>query len=362
MKCPKCHADNKSEAKFCRKCGEKLSQVCPNCGAENLPDDNFCDQCGHNLILTSEPTPKPLSAEEKIEKIQKYLPKGIADKILAQRDRIEGEHKQVTVMFCDMEGFTPFADRFGPEETYSVMDQVYEILIHKVHDYEGTVNEMTGDGITQNHFNDLEKLKINRITIAKIEKWITDRQNEVMNILTLRKIIVTLGQIMAYAVRHRYISYNPVRDSERPKGQGKVEKKKIRVLTPAEINALLKAVANLKYKTLFRLAIFSGARQGELLGLKWSDIDWESSQVHIQRTFNNQEWYDVKTETSNRKIDLGPAMISELKKWKVACPPNKLNLIFPNEAGQPINHNNMVNRHFNPALESAEIEKTAFTI
>ena len=50
-------------------------------------------------------------------------------------------------MFCDMEGFTPLVERLGPEEAYSIMDQVYEILIHKVHDFEGTVNEMTGDGI-----------------------------------------------------------------------------------------------------------------------------------------------------------------------------------------------------------------------
>ena len=50
-------------------------------------------------------------------------------------------------MFCDMEGFTPLVGRLGSEEAYSIMDQVYEILIHKVHDYEGTVNEMTGDGI-----------------------------------------------------------------------------------------------------------------------------------------------------------------------------------------------------------------------
>ena len=50
-------------------------------------------------------------------------------------------------MFCDMEGFTSLTEKLGPEEAYSLMDQVYEILIHKVHDYEGTVNEMTGDGI-----------------------------------------------------------------------------------------------------------------------------------------------------------------------------------------------------------------------
>jgi class 3 adenylate cyclase/tetratricopeptide (TPR) repeat protein len=50
-------------------------------------------------------------------------------------------------MFCDMEGFTSLVENLGPEEAYSIMDQVYEILIHKVHDYEGIVNEMTGDGI-----------------------------------------------------------------------------------------------------------------------------------------------------------------------------------------------------------------------
>ena len=50
-------------------------------------------------------------------------------------------------MFCDMEGFTALTEKLGSEEMYSIMDQVYEILIHKVHDYEGTVNELTGDGI-----------------------------------------------------------------------------------------------------------------------------------------------------------------------------------------------------------------------
>jgi class 3 adenylate cyclase/tetratricopeptide (TPR) repeat protein len=81
------------------------------------------------------------------EKIQKYLPHGLVSKVLSQKEKIEGERKQVTVMFCDMEGFTPLVEALGPEESYSIMDQVYEILIHKVRDYDGTVNEMTGDGV-----------------------------------------------------------------------------------------------------------------------------------------------------------------------------------------------------------------------
>jgi class 3 adenylate cyclase/tetratricopeptide (TPR) repeat protein len=147
MKCPKCQIENDADAMFCEECGAKLEVICPECGNSVSPNSKFCKHCGFNLKASIEHSQKYLSPEEKIEKIQKYLPKGIAEKILAQKDKIEGERKQVTVMFCDMQGFTGLSEKIDPEEVYSIMDQVYEILIHKVHDYEGTVNELTGDGI-----------------------------------------------------------------------------------------------------------------------------------------------------------------------------------------------------------------------
>src|SRR4030042_3045831 len=147
MKCPKCQTENSETRKFCSECGASLLLICPQCGFENLPQDKFCGECGHNLSIPSEAKPRELSFDEKLAKIQRYLPKDLTQKILAQRDKIEGERKQVTVMFCDMEGFTTLTEKLGSEETYALMDQVYEILIHKVHDYEGTVNELTGDGI-----------------------------------------------------------------------------------------------------------------------------------------------------------------------------------------------------------------------
>lgn len=216
------------------------------------------------------------------------------------------------------------------------------------------------EGHTRNHFKEFNEIKINRITTAKVERFIMNRQKEGMHLLTLRKILVSLGQIFSYAVRHKYLDYNPLSNAERPRSQGAVEEKKIRILTPDEIKAFLDTVTNQKYYTLFRLAIMSGARQGELLGLMWSDIDWEASQVCIERTFNNQAWYEAKTKASKRKIDIGPGMLSELKRWKLACMPNKLNLIFPNLAGQPMNHNNLVSRHFNPALKKAGIDRIRF--
>ena len=196
--------------------------------------------------------------------------------------------------------------------------------------------------------------------MAKVEKWIRRRQDEGLHIETLRKAIVVLNQIMAYAVRHGYIGYNPVRDAERPRGRGEVTEEKIRILTPDEIKLFLGAVTNQKYKTLFTLAVMSGARQGELLGLKWSDVDWENNQIHVQRTFNNGAWYRAKTVTSNRRIDLGPVVMGELKKWKLACPPNRLHLIFPNASGQPMNHSNMRSRYFFPALDKAGIGRVRF--
>ena len=147
MKCPKCQTENPENLKFCGECGAKLEKVCPHCNSSNPPQFKFCGECGRNLSIPPEAKPKELSFDEKLAKIQRYLPQGLTEKILSQRDKIEGERKQVTVMFCDMEGFTPLVEKLGPEEAYSIMDQVYEILIHKVHDYEGTVNEMTGDGI-----------------------------------------------------------------------------------------------------------------------------------------------------------------------------------------------------------------------
>jgi integrase len=179
------------------------------------------------------------------------------------------------------------------------------------------------EGHLNNHFETINSIKLNRITTETVEKFISEKQNKEMNITTLRKIIVTFNQVMSYGVRHRYIDYNPVRDAERPKRKKEKgnahDKTAIQVLTPNEINALLSVIPNRKYKTLFTLAIFSGARQGELLGLKWSDVDWDNNQIHIQRTFNKKTWYEPKSKTSYRRIDLGPLESTKLPFIMFSC-------------------------------------------
>ncbi len=217
------------------------------------------------------------------------------------------------------------------------------------------------DSITKLHFAELEQLKIDRIDTVRIEKFITARREAKMNLSTLRKILVTLNQIMAYAVRHKYVTVNPVRDAERPRSQGKVsEHDKINILNPEQINTFLGKVTHQKYYLVFLTAIMTGARQGELLGLKWSDIDFQKKQVQIRRTFNHGRFFEPKTKGSTRNIDLSPVVVRELAQWKLINSGGDDELVFPNEEGNPIDCLNMVKRFFYPALKAAECPRVRF--
>jgi integrase len=178
---------------------------------------------------------------------------------------------------------------------------------------------------------------------------------------TVRKVMVTLNQIMAYAVRHRFIEFNPVRDAEKPKSTGKIdETHEMQILNPEQIPKLLEAEPDEKYKTLFLVAILTGARQGEILGLQWQDVDFTKKQIHIRRTFNHEKWFEPKTKGSIRKIDLSPMVVKALAEWKLKSGGKDNGIVFPSEAGTPIGCYNLVRRHFVPALQKAGLQKIRF--
>jgi len=141
MKCPKCGAENRDEAKFCGKCRSKLSRICPQCNSENPPDNTFCDQCGYDLVESKEAPPVDYTEP------QSYTPKHLADKILTTRSSIEGERKLVTVFFADVANYTSISEKLDPEEVHQIMDDCFKILMDEIHKYEGTINQFTGDGV-----------------------------------------------------------------------------------------------------------------------------------------------------------------------------------------------------------------------
>jgi len=233
-------------------------------------------------------------------------------------------------------------------------------LEHKKPNVRITTWEMYS-GHLKHHFNDLDRIRIDMISTTTVEKWIAKRQTDGMCIGMLRKIIVTFNQIMAYAVRHKMIDSNPVRDAERPRRKmDDVVKGNIAVLAPEQIRALLEATPNQKHRTLFLTAIMTGARLGEILGLRWSDVDFEKKQIHIRRTFNHERFFTPKTKGSIRSIDLAPMMVLELRKWKLVSGGNNDKLVFPSEVGSPIGPQNLTRRYFKPALKVAGLPEIRF--
>ncbi len=117
---------------------------CTSCQKENPPSHKFCSECGHILGETAE----PLKGETpKLEEPQSYIPKHLAEKILESKTRLEGERKQVTVLFADVSGFTALSETLDPEEVRSLMNRCLHLIIEQIHTYEGTINKFTGDGV-----------------------------------------------------------------------------------------------------------------------------------------------------------------------------------------------------------------------
>ena len=141
MQCSRCQVDNRAGRKFCAACGQELAIPCPQCAFVNDPHDRFCGGCGQLLAPSPTPTGVPTSTP------QSYTPRHLADKILAMRSALEGERKQVTVLFADVVGFSTLAGPLDPEDVHTLMDGCFEILTQQVHRYEGTINQFTGDGI-----------------------------------------------------------------------------------------------------------------------------------------------------------------------------------------------------------------------
>ena len=127
--------------RFCGRCGTALAAACRHCGAEVPPGFRFCGQCGKSLDeAPAAPTPAAAPAPG-------YTPKHLADKILRSRSALEGERRQVTVLFADVAGFTSLAEKLDPEEVHRIINGCFERITAEVHRFEGTINQYTGDGV-----------------------------------------------------------------------------------------------------------------------------------------------------------------------------------------------------------------------
>jgi class 3 adenylate cyclase/tetratricopeptide (TPR) repeat protein len=118
MKCRECQTENPEGMKFCGKCGAKLERICPRCNFSNPLDFAFCGKCG-----------------QKLEVIEKVEP------------TIEGERKQVTVLFSDLSGYTAMSERLDPEEVKNLMRRIFGEITQVVAKYDGSIEKFIGDAV-----------------------------------------------------------------------------------------------------------------------------------------------------------------------------------------------------------------------
>jgi class 3 adenylate cyclase/tetratricopeptide (TPR) repeat protein len=143
MQCPQCQHENSATAKFCEECGRLLRVRCPTCGFEPAPSAKFCPECGQRLTPSAPAAASPVAFAPS----QAYTPPHLAEKIRMSKSVLEGERKQVTVLFADLKGSMELLADRDPEEARQILDPVLERLMAAVHRYEGTVNQVMGDGI-----------------------------------------------------------------------------------------------------------------------------------------------------------------------------------------------------------------------
>src|SRR5467141_2908034 len=138
MHCSSCGTPSMAGAKFCQECGAQLAASCPGCAAAVAAGQTFCAGCGARLASDTVPG---------FTSPQGYTPPHLAERILKERAALEGERKQVTVLFADVSGFTRLSARLDPEELHGLMSRAFELMLAEIHRYEGTVNQFLGDGL-----------------------------------------------------------------------------------------------------------------------------------------------------------------------------------------------------------------------
>lgn len=199
-----------------------------------------------------------------------------------------------------------------------------------------------------------ENTKLISISPISIQGYVSKRVKEVKP-KTVGNEIILLKEMFKHAVIWGYLKENPAQFIEKPR----VEKEEMDILTPEEIRAFLVEITPRHY-VFFLMAVTTGARRGELLGLQKGDISWNTNQIHVRRAMWKGRFVTPKSKYSIRSIDMTPYLAHELKKHLLSTPLSKMDLVFCNKEGKPLDANALVRRHFLPALRRAGLRRIPF--
>lgn len=143
-RCSKCGHENPASVGICVNCAAPLVNLCPNCSFENPPGHKFCGNCGANLLTA---TLARGTDGQVLQRMQTHLPDDLIDKVLRAGKQIEGERRNVTILFADIVGFTSLSERLDPEQVFAIIDQVQKAFLAEIFAHEGWFDKFLGDGL-----------------------------------------------------------------------------------------------------------------------------------------------------------------------------------------------------------------------
>jgi integrase len=209
--------------------------------------------------------------------------------------------------------------------------------------------------------------KLRSIDVPLVEQFILHmcgkqrKSGKPLSPRTVNKTVAKLSEMMDYAARINWVRTNPCVHVDKPKQR----KRRVEVLNQDECNRLVAAAGSQRDRVLYYMAIETGMREGELIGLRWANVDLAVGLVHIVQTIYQRQDNEVKTDTSRRTNELSMGLLRLLKEWKLACPkaaPGAAirDLVFPNSVGGAEDAHNLLRRDLRPALERAGVKKIRF--
>ncbi len=227
-------------------------------------------------------------------------------------------------------------------------------------------------------------VRVDQVTPHVVEERLRNVLREELSANMVNKVLGTLTSIFDHAAREGYVERNAARLAERvretvemasseedvPKAGAGGDVDPDEVPSPEEVKQLLIAAAPGVFRTFFLTAALTGARSGELLALRWEDVDFDASAIHIRRgvtwarTREDREkgikgprYFAPKNKTSRRSVEMAAELAAALKRWKLACPPSRDELVFPKRDGMAMHRKVLHEQGLSPALARAGLRR-----
>ncbi len=202
-------------------------------------------------------------------------------------------------------------------------------------------------------------IKLSDLSAQVVRKFEDRLRGEGRSPAMVRKVLTSLGSLLADAQEQGLAARNAVRDLRRNRRRGKElhaekrQKGKLKIgadiPAPDEIKAILAHTKD-RWRPLLVTAVFTGLRASELRGLRWTDVNLKAGELHVrQRADRFNEIGKPKSAAGERTVPFGRLVANTLKEWKLACPKSDLDLVFPNGLGKVEGLANIINRGLVPA-------------